>query len=264
MDETTLNTPLHLELNTELGIATLTLNRPEVRNAFDDTLIQQLSQTLETLKQDQSLRLLVLQGSGDHFSAGADLNWMRKMSVQSLAENQRDALALAQLMHNLYYFPLPTLGLIKGSVYGGGVGLVACCDIALASIDATFCLSETKLGLIPSVIAPYVMSAIGERAAKRYMLSAEPFSASTACHLGLIHEVVQAQELEPHLQHFITLLLQNGPEALLKTKEMIYTLSLDPQKHLLDMQYTANLIAEMRATPEAQKRLSQFLNKGKQ
>lgn len=262
MDTKTLNSPLHLEFDPSSGVATLILNKPEVRNAFDDVLILQLTEQLKILEHDNNVRLLILRGAGNHFSAGADLHWMRRIAKQSIAENQEDALALAHLMHRLYVFPKPTLAVIQGSVFGGAVGLVACCDMAIASLDALFCLPETKLGLLPAIIAPYIIRALGERAAKRYMLTAETFDASTAYQLGLIHEAVALSELESRLQHFTHLILQNGPEALLRTKHLIYTLTHpDPEHPLSEIYYTARLIADIRATDEAQTRLSDFFNK---
>jgi methylglutaconyl-CoA hydratase len=262
MQPQTLTTPLHLELDPERPIATLILNRPDVHNAFDDMLVNQLSKTLKQLQQDNSIQLLILKGAGDHFSAGADLNWMRRMVKHSVLENQEDALALADLMHALYHFPKPTLAMIQGSVFGGAIGLVACCDIALACDDVAFGLTETKLGLIPAVIAPYVIRAIGARAAKRYMLSAERFNAQDALQLGLIHECHPKHTLESRLSYFIDLLLNNSADALLKTKAMVNTLSDHTfQDEQATIDYTAQLIAEIRTTPEAQSRLTTFLEK---
>lgn len=256
------NNPLLLELNTKTGVATLTLNRPAVRNAFDDNLVNTLLESLKTLAQDPLVRMLVLQGAGDHFSAGADLNWMRRMVKQSSVENETDALQLGYLMYTLSTFPTPTLVAIQGSVFGGAIGLVACCDIAIASDNATFCFSETQLGLIPAVIAPYVIKAMGERAAKHYMLTAKPFDAKEAYRVGLIHEQLLIGALSSRLQYYVDTILKNGPEALLKTKAMIHTLAHTIFKDPISkIEYTAKLIADIRTTPEAQKRLSAFLEK---
>ena len=163
------------------GVATITLDRPEQHNAFDDELITALNEVLATLARDESVRILVLGATGKSFSAGADLNWMRRMAEYDENQNMADAMQLAELMQRLNGLPMPTVARVQGAAFGGGVGLVACCDIAIASEQALFCLSEVKLGLIPAVISPYVIRAIGERAARRYMLSAERFDAAQAC-----------------------------------------------------------------------------------
>ena len=262
MADNTLRNPLHSAFDTETGIATLTLNKPAVRNAFDDVLVQELLEKLNILVKNAAVRLLILRGTGDHFSAGADLHWMRRMVKQSRTENQADALALAHLMHRLYTFPTPTLVAIQGSVFGGAIGLVACCDIAIAADNGLFCFSETQLGLLPAVIAPYILQAIGERAAKRYMLTAEPFDVKEAYRLGLVHEHIPIDHLNARLQHYTQKILKNSPKALLKTKAMIYALNNTAFKNPLSkMEYTANLIADIRTTPEAQQRLTAFLEK---
>ncbi len=262
MQKQALSAPVDLRIDPQKQIATLILNRPEICNAFDDILVTQLSKILKQLQEDSSIQLLILKGSGDHFSAGADLNWMRRMVKHSVLQNQEDALALARLMHTLYHFPKPTLALTQGSVFGGAIGLIACCDIVLASEDTVFGLTETKLGLIPAVIAPYVIHAIGARAAKRYMLTAERFDVKTALALGLIHEYHSKHNLESRLSYFVELLLNNSTDALLKTKAMIHTLSEQAfNDEQATMEYTAKLIAEIRTTPEAQHRLTTFLEK---
>jgi len=177
------------------GTATLTLQRPQVHNAFDDVLIGELSARLRALGEDPQVRVVVLGGAGRSFCAGADLAWMRRMAAYGEQENRRDARALAELMHTLDTLSKPTVARVHGAAYGGGVGLVACCDIAIAADGARFCTSEARLGLAPAVISPYVVRAIGARAARRYFLTAAPFDASRAHALGLVHEVVDAGEL---------------------------------------------------------------------
>jgi len=171
------------------GVNWLTLNRPEVHNAFDDQLIDELTDTLKQLACDEKMRVLVLSGAGKHFSAGADLNWMKKTAAYTLEANQQDALKLAQMLTTLNEFPTPTIARVHGAALGGGVGLVACCDIAIASHSAQFALSEVKLGLIPATIGPFVLEAIGNRASRRYFLTGERFDADTAQRLGLVNDV---------------------------------------------------------------------------
>ncbi|MCW8884633.1 MAG: enoyl-CoA hydratase-related protein, partial [Motiliproteus sp.] len=173
------------------GVATLCLNRPEIHNAFDDEMIEQLIAHLQSLATDTRVKALVLRSNGKNFSAGADLNWMRRMAQNNHQENLQDASRLALLMKLLNDTPKPTLCLVQGAVYGGAVGLSACCDMVVACEESTFCLSETKIGLIPATISPYVVRAIGERQSRRYFLTAEPFSSRKAQEFGLVHEVVE-------------------------------------------------------------------------
>jgi methylglutaconyl-CoA hydratase len=180
----------------ERGVVTLTLDRPQLHNAFDDALIAELIKVLALYKAHSQSRLLVLRANGKSFSAGADLNWMQRVAQYTQAENKADAENLAELMSSLYYFPHPTIAVVQGAAFGGGVGLVSCCDIALASDKASFCLSEVKLGLVPAVISPYVIAAIGARQAQRYFLSAERFDAQTAYHLGLVQQLCSAEDLD--------------------------------------------------------------------
>ena len=244
------------------GIATLTMNRPEIHNAFDDTLIVALTQELKRLEADASVRVLVLRASGKSFSAGADLGWMRRMADYSREENLADALALASLMQTLNTLKKPTVALVQGAAYGGGVGLVACCDIALANRRATFCLSEVKLGLIPAVISPYVVEAIGARAARRYFQSAEVFDAAEAHRLGLVHEVVAAEELEVAAERLVGALLNNGPCAMVAAKELVARVCSGPIDESM-IRDTAGRIAGTRASAEGKDGLSAFLEKRK-
>jgi methylglutaconyl-CoA hydratase len=244
------------------GIASVILNRPEQHNAFDDGMIAELIELLGKLEQDDRIRVLVLRAAGKSFSAGADLNWMRRMADYDLAQNQDDAMQLAELMRRLNCFPKPTIALVQGAAYGGGVGLIACCDIAIASQMATFCFSEVKLGLIPAVISPYVVEAIGTRASRRFMLTAERFSAEEACRLGLVHEVVDAQDLDTKLDSIVEFLLAAGPAAQIAAKGLIRAVSNKPIDGEL-IQDCARRIAEIRATSEAREGLSAFLEKRK-
>ncbi|MFQ5775490.1 MAG: enoyl-CoA hydratase/isomerase family protein [Kiloniellaceae bacterium] len=254
--------PLFLEEITDDGVARITLTRPEVHNAFNDTLIVELSAALQGLGTDERVRVVVLCAQGRSFSAGADLNWMQRMAGYSEEENLRDARALAGLMRTLNRLPKPTLALVQGPALGGGVGLVACCDIAVAAQTANFCLSEVKLGLIPAVIAPYVIPAMGERAARRYFLSAETFSAREALALGLVHVVVPDEALEDAGKKIIGALMKGGPNAQVAAKDLIFALSGRP----IDddaVEDTAARIARQRASAEGREGIAAFLEKRK-
>ncbi len=244
------------------GCATLRLNNPEQHNAFDDRLITDLTAALQQLAEDQQVRVVTLCSSGKSFSAGADLNWMRRMADYSREENLQDALALAELMKTLNELPKPTIALVQGATFGGGVGLVAACDIAIASAQAQFCLSEVKLGLIPATISPYVLAAIGERAARRYFLSAERFTADEALRIGLLHQVVEAEQLEPTGAAICQQLLQNGPQALTEAKRLIRDVVNRPLTAELQ-KITAERIAAIRASDEGREGLNAFLQKHK-
>lgn len=254
--------PLLIHID-EQGVATLTMNRPELHNAFDDTLIVGLTAELQRLAIDSRVRVVRLAGSGKSFSAGADLGWMRRMATYTREQNLDDALALARLMQTLNGLNKPTIALVHGAAYGGGVGLVACCDMALSVKQAGFCLSEVRLGLIPAVISPYVIAAIGERACRRYFQSAELFDATEACRLGLVHEVVEdADALQERGEQLSNQLLQNGPHAMAEAKRLIAAVS----GHLLDDELivdTAERIADRRVSAEGQEGLSAFLEKRK-
>lgn len=250
------------ELDSQTGIATLTLNRPKLHNAFDDTLIANLTAELHRLSTDPAVRVLVLAANGQSFSAGADMHWMQRMAQYSEAENLDDARKLAELMRVLHDFPKPTVAKVHGAAFGGGVGLVACCDIAIASDKAAFCLSEVKLGLIPAVISPYVVRAIGERQARRYFLSAERFDAREARRIGLVHETVPADELDERVARVVDGLRENGPHALAAAKDLITRVASGPLDAAL-MEDTARRIAALRVSDEGQEGLDAFLNKRK-
>ena len=244
------------------GVALLTLDRPEVHNAFNDELIAALTEALEALGRDPAVRAVVLAAVGKSFSAGADLGWMQRMAGYGSEENLADARALAKLMATLNELPKPTLALVQGPAFGGGVGLVACCDIALAAEGASFSLSEVKLGLIPAVISPYVVAKIGEAAARRYMLTGERFSAERALGLGLLHEVVPAGELEAAGARLLEALAAGGPEAQAAAKALIRSVAGRPVDAAL-IEETAARIAKVRAGEEAREGVGAFLEKRK-
>jgi len=246
----------------EHGRATITFNRPEIHNAFDDTLVNALSEELNRLERDTSVRVVVLAARGKSFSSGADLNWMRRMADYSFEENLADATALAELMKILANLSKPTIVLVQGAAIGGGVGLVACCDIALATENASFSLSEVKLGLIPAVISPYVSAAIGSRATRRYFLTAERFDVTEAHRLGLVHEVVLSEELDERVESLIHQLLQNGPQAMALVKALVSEVALSYLDDDL-IADTAERIAEIRASEEGCEGVSAYLEKRK-
>ena len=246
----------------DAGVGRLTLNRPEVHNAFDDALIAQLTAALLSLEADRRVRAVVLAASGKSFSAGADLAWMQRMAGYSEAENLADARALAGLMSTLDRLAKPTVALVQGAAFGGGVGLVACCDIAIASEAASFSLSEVKLGLIPAVISPYVVAAMGPGAARRFILTAERFSAAQALALGLVHEVVPADRLEETGQKVLDHLTQGGPRAQADAKDLVLSLAGRPIDRAL-VEETAERIARIRVGEEAREGLAAFLEKRK-
>lgn len=249
-------------LQTEIkdGIATIRMNRPDVHNAFDDVLIAALAEELCRLDRLPEARVIVLAANGKSFSAGADLNWMRRMANYSQEENLRDAMALAGLMRTLDGVKKPTVARVQGAAFGGGVGLVACCDIAIASTQATFSLSEVRLGLIPSVISPYVIAAIGEREARRYFLTAERFDAVEARRIGLVHDVVDSGALDETVAKIAGQLLKGGPQALAAAKKLIADVSRRPMDDALSAE-TARRIAAIRIGSEAQEGLAAFFEK---
>lgn len=254
--------PFFIEQVEERGIARLTLTRPDKHNAFNDKLIAELTQAISGLDSDPRVRAVVLAAEGRSFSAGADLQWMRAMADYGEAENLEDARGLAELMRQLNGLSKPTVALVQGATFGGGVGLVACCDIALAVEDATFCLSEVRLGLIPSVISPYVIAAMGVRAARRYFLTAERFDAYAALQCGLVHEVVEEGRLHERGDELLRALLAGGPNALAECKRLIATVAGRPLDAEM-IEDTAQRIARIRATPEAREGIGAFFDKRK-
>lgn len=242
------------------GCATLTLTRPEIHNAFDDSLIAGLTSAIVELGGREAVRMIVLAAEGKSFSAGADLNWMRRMAGYSEEENYRDSVKLAELMRTLNTVPKPTIARVHGAAFGGGVGLVACCDIAVAADTASFCLSEVRLGLIPSAISPYVVAAMGARAARRYFLTAERFDATEAHRLGLVHAVVPAHELDATVDGVVEALFKGGPAAIAASKRLIADVAgVDVDEAVLAD--TARRIALRRASPEGREGVSAFLEK---
>jgi methylglutaconyl-CoA hydratase len=244
------------------GVATVTLNRAEVHNAFNDTVIADLTGVLRRLGDDAKVRAVVLRAEGKSFSAGADLGWMQRMAGYGHAENLADAGALAELMRVLNFLPKPTVARVQGAAFGGGVGLVACCDIAIASETASFSLSEVRLGLIPAVISPYVVAAIGERASRRYFLTAERFDAAEALRLGLVHQVVPADQLDGAVDTMLTRLAEGGPAAQRAAKDLIFAVAHRPVDAGLILD-TAERIATIRASAEGREGLAGFLEKRK-
>lgn len=242
------------------GTFTITLNRPDIHNAFDDQLIIDLTQLLVAAGADNSVRVIVLTGAGKSFSAGADLNWMRRMATFTEEENYHDAMALGELMLTLNRLPKPTIARVNGPAYGGGVGLIACCDIAIAVSDAQFALTEVKLGLIPAVISPYVVAAIGERKARRYFLTGERFGAAEAVSFGLLNATVGPNELDQAVQKMIDLLLVAGPVAQAEAKDLIASVAHRPPTDSV-VADTAERIAHIRISPEGQEGLAAFLEK---
>ncbi len=254
--------PPSLETRLEGAVARLRLTRPAVHNAFDAGLIADLTAALQAIAADPGVRVLVLEAEGASFSAGADLNWMRGMAAASESDNREDSLALARLMRTLDALPKPTIARVQGAAFGGGVGLVACCDIAIGATEAKFGLTEAKLGLLPAVISPYVIAAIGARHARRYFASAEVFDAAEALRIGLLHKVVNATALDTAVQRQVELLLGAGPVASASAKTLVRDVVAhgDGAKHDTD---NAALIARLRVSPEGQEGLSAFLDKRK-
>jgi methylglutaconyl-CoA hydratase len=241
------------------GVATLTINRAEKHNAFDDVIVAELTAKLKQADADDAVRVLVLTGAGRTFSAGGDLNWMRSMAKFSAQQNMDDALKLAGLMDLLDGIAKPTIAKVNGPAYGGGVGLIACCDIAICTDAAKFALTEVRLGLVPAVISPYVIAAIGERYARRFFLTAEAIEAKEAYHIGLIHEVVTPDILDETVNMLAANLLKGGPKALIAAKKLVAEQSMADRKAL--MKKTAKLIAELRTSEEGQEGLTAFLEK---
>jgi methylglutaconyl-CoA hydratase len=252
----------YLQIEKADKVATVRLNRPDKHNAFDEHLIEELTQAFRDLASDAAVRVAVLAANGQSFSAGADLDWMKRMSAMGRAENERDAMALANLMEAIDHCPKPVIGVIQGAAFGGGVGLVACCDIAIATSSASFCLSEVRLGLIPAVISPYVAAAIGPRACRRYFLTAEKFDAATAERLGLIHRVVAPEALEAARDEAVKQLLNGGPAAQAAAKNLIQRVAGAPIDDALRRD-TATRIADARTSAEGKEGIAAFLEKRK-
>jgi methylglutaconyl-CoA hydratase len=244
------------------GVARVTLNRPEIRNAFDDALIARLHEAFADIEKDRTVRVMVLAGNGPAFCAGGDLNWMRRMAGYSYEQNLADAQGLAEMLAALDRMSKPTIARVHGAAFAGGTGLVAACDIAVGTPEAKFCFSEAKLGLSPATISPHVMRAIGERAARRYFLTAEVFDGNEAFRIGLLSALVASAELDSFLNQLIEHLLAGGPEAHKKIKQLINAVTNRPLDDALIAE-TAKRIAEIRGTPEGKEGASSFLEKRK-
>jgi methylglutaconyl-CoA hydratase len=242
------------------NVATVTLDKPDKHNAFDDAVIEAMTTAFSDIQNDDSIRVMVLGANGKNFSAGADLAWMKRMAAYSEAENLVDARKLANMFKTLNSLSKPTIARVQGAAFGGAVGLVSCCDITVASSKASFCLSEVKIGLLPATIAPYVISAIGSRAARRYLITAERFSADDALQLGLVNKVCEEDELDNEVNSLVAALLHNSPAAVTATKSLVFDLSNQAiDDHLIED--TCRRIASIRTSKEGQEGLSAFLEK---
>lgn len=252
----------NLTLTVQAHRATVTLTRAEMRNAFNDAVIAELTQVFSELGQREDVRAIVLAAEGPAFCAGADLNWMRRMADYSREENVVDAGKLAEMLHVIYTCPKPTVARVQGDVYAGGMGLVACCDLAVSVETAGYCLSEVKLGLIPATIGPYVARAMGARAAHRYFLTAERFSAAEAHRIGFVHEVVPAEQLDAQVDEWVKALTSAGPAAVRACKQLVQ----DVAEQTIDaalIDRTVQGIADIRASAEGKEGVQSFLQKRK-
>jgi methylglutaconyl-CoA hydratase len=251
-----------LQVEKRDGVARVTLNRPEVRNAFDDSLISALRKAFDDVGGDPSVRAVVLAGNGPAFCAGADLNWMKRMAGYGYEQNLADAQALADMLAALDRMPKPTVARVHGPAFAGGTGLVAACDIAVGTPEAKFCFSEAKLGLSPATISPHVIRAIGERNARRYFLTAEVFDAGEAERIGMLSMLVEKDVLDKTIEDLLGHLLAGGPEAMKKIKDLIRAVSSRPLDDALVAE-TAKRIAEIRVSPEGKEGIASFLEKRK-
>ena len=249
-----------LEIELSGPVATIWMNRPDLHNAFDETLITELTAACMVLDDDPDVRVVVLAGRGKSFSAGADLNWMKRAANNGLDDNLNDARALAHMLRTLAEMKKPTIARIQGAALGGGMGLAAACDIAVASTKAVFATSEVKFGIIPSAISPYVLRAIGARQAYRYFQSAERIDAHRALDIGLVHETVEPEQLDAKISDIVDSLLQGGPLSQAAAKDLIRTVNGRPINDTL-VDDTAHRIAHLRATPEAREGIAAFLDK---
>lgn len=242
------------------GTATISLNRPDVHNAIDERLVNSLLDSLKSVDENSAVRTVILASNGKYFCAGIDLNWMARSAAYSRTENRVDALRIMELMQTLYNLSKPTIAMIKGPAYGGGVGLVACCDIAIASERAAFCFSEVRLGLIPSVISPYVVKKLGDRAVRRYFLTGEVFNAEEARRIGLVHEISDENDLHTRVDEIVQALRAGGPIAQTRTKKLLDDVSNNPLTDSL-LRKTAQWIADVRQCEEAKEGIQAFLEK---
>jgi methylglutaconyl-CoA hydratase len=249
-----------LDIQIEGRVAKIFLNRPEVRNAFNDGVITELAETFTRLGQDPGVRVIVLGGHGKAFCAGADLNWMKSMAGYGWEDNRADATRLAEMLWAIYSCPLPVVGRLHGDCYAGGMGLAACCDVLVAAEGMHFCLSEARLGLLPATISPYVMRAMGEQAARRYFITAERFSAAQAREMGFVHELVAPEALNAKVDEIVALLVANGPAAVKACKRLVQDFA--GREITPDLRAeTARRIADIRASEEGKEGVQAFLNK---
>ena len=251
---------MHLEIELDGPVATIWMNRPDLHNAFDEDLIAELTAACKALDGDDDVRVVILAGRGKSFSAGADLNWMKCAADNGVADNLDDARALARMLRTLAEMGKPTIARVQGAALGGGMGLAAACDIAVASTKAVFATSEVRFGIIPSAISPYVLRAIGARQAYRYFQSAERIDAARAREIGLVHEAVDPEHLDARVREIVSALLQGGPLAQAAAKSLIRAVNNQPINDNL-VEDTAHRIAHLRATPEAQEGIAAFLDK---
>jgi methylglutaconyl-CoA hydratase len=251
-----------LNLTVDGRLARVTLARPEVRNAFDDATIVELTAAFRALDADASVRAIVLAANGPAFCAGADLNWMKRMAGYSDAENRSDALSLATMLNTIYTCSKPVIARVQGDAYAGGMGLVAACDIAISADTANYCLSEAKLGLMPATIAPYVIRAMGARAAHRYFVSAERFDAAEALRIGFVHQVVGADQLDASVDAVAASIVANSPNAVRECKQLVVDLAEKTIDETL-IADTADRIARIRSSDEGREGVRSFLEKRK-
>ncbi len=244
------------------GVATVTLNRADKHNAFDEHVIAELTTCFTEIAGNEQIRVLVLRSNGKNFCAGADLDWMKRMATYGHEENLGDANALANMLHRLNFLHIPTLARVQGAAMGGGAGLVCCCDIAIAASNASFAFSEAKLGLIPATISPYVLQSIGTQASRRYFLTAERFKAERALSLGMVSDLVDESELDDRINELVDSILANSPAAVKAAKQLIFDVD---GKSVTDelMQMTSERIADIRASNEGKEGLAAFLEKRK-
>jgi methylglutaconyl-CoA hydratase len=247
-----------LDVTISGAVATVTLNQPRVHNAFNETAIKELEHSFRMFGDRGEVRVIVLTGSGTSFCAGADLSWMKRMAEIPYEENFADAFRLANMLRTIYHCPKPVIARIQGDAYGGGLGLIAAADIAIASSTASFAFSEVKLGLMPAVISPFVIQAIGSRAARRYFVTGEKFTAQEAHRIGLVHEVVTPDVLDAKLSSIVSQITQNGPLAIVQSKRLIQDIDLLSEKLSVD---TAERIARLRGSAEALEGVQAFLEK---
>lgn len=252
----------YLTLTVNAGVATVTLTQPEIRNAFSDEVILEITEAFRVAGERPDVRAIVLAAEGPAFCAGANLNWMRRMADYDRAENLQDAGALAEMLRTIYACPKPTIARVQGDVYAGGMGLVAACDMAVSSDNAGFCLSEVKIGLVPGTIAPYVLRAMGARAGHRYFLTGERFDAAEALRIGFVHQVVAIDQLDDAVDGLLKALLASGPDAVRSCKKLV----LDVAEREINAQLiasTVEVIANIRASDEGKEGVQAFLSKRK-